>query len=125
MRSSDWSSDVCSSDLCLLQRKPKTLAITVDGELGPGVTAKDLILHVIGTIGVNGGTGHVIEYRGSTIAALSMAQRMTVRNMSIEAGARAGLIAPAAAHLEYLGLGSRCGRGRGVPLGSHAVVTPT
>src|SRR3546814_1317820 len=52
---------------CLLQRKPKTLAITVDGELGPGVTAKDLILHVIGTIGVNGGTGHVIEYRGSTI----------------------------------------------------------
>jgi len=79
---------------CLLQRKPKTLAITIDGELGPGVTAKDLILHVIGVIGVNGGTGHVIEYRGSAIRALSMDQRMTVCNMSIEAGARAGLIAP-------------------------------
>src|SRR3546814_4804930 len=86
----------------LRQRKPKTLAITVDSELGPGVTAKDLILHVIGTIGVNGGTGHVIEYRGSTIAALSMEQRMTVCNMSIEAGARAGLIAPDAVTFEYL-----------------------
>src|SRR3546814_20302165 len=70
---------------CLLQRKPKTLAITVDGELGPGVTAKDLILHVIGTIGVNGGTGHVIEYRGSTLAALSIEQRITGCNMSIAA----------------------------------------
>jgi 3-isopropylmalate/(R)-2-methylmalate dehydratase large subunit len=79
---------------CLLQRKPKTLAIEVDGELGPGVGAKDLILHVIGTIGVAGGTGHVIEYRGSAIRALSMEERMTVCNMSIEAGARAGLIAP-------------------------------
>jgi 3-isopropylmalate/(R)-2-methylmalate dehydratase large subunit len=79
---------------CLLQRKPKTLAITIDGVLHPGVTAKDLILHVIGVIGVNGGTGHVIEYRGSTIRALSMDERMTVCNMSIEAGARAGLIAP-------------------------------
>ena len=87
---------------CLLQRKPKTLAVTVDGELGPGVTAKDLILHVIGMIGVNGGTGHVIEYRGSTIDALSMEQRMTVCNMSIEAGARAGLIAPDAVTFEYL-----------------------
>ncbi|MGY0558713.1 MULTISPECIES: 3-isopropylmalate dehydratase large subunit [unclassified Lysobacter] len=79
---------------CLLQRKPRTLAITIDGELGAGVTAKDLILHVIGVIGVNGGTGYVIEYRGSTIRALSMDERMTVCNMSIEAGARAGLIAP-------------------------------
>src|SRR3546814_20901127 len=79
---------------CLLQRKPKTLAITVDGELGPGVTAKDLILHVIGTIGVNGGTGHVTEYRGSTIAALSMEQRMPACNMSIEARARPGLTPP-------------------------------
>ena len=79
---------------CLLQRKPKTLAISVDGPLGPGVTAKDLVLHIIGRIGVNGGTGHVIEYRGSTIAALSMEERMTVCNMAIEAGARAGLIAP-------------------------------
>ncbi|MEO6688574.1 MAG: aconitase family protein, partial [Dokdonella sp.] len=79
---------------CLLQRKPKTLAIHVDGELAPGVGAKDLILHIIGSIGVDGGTGHVIEYRGPTIERLSMEERMTVCNMSIEAGARAGLIAP-------------------------------
>ena len=79
---------------CLLQRKPKTLAIHVDGKLKPGVGAKDLILYVIGKIGVGGGTGQVIEYRGSAIEALSMEQRMTVCNMSIEAGARAGLIAP-------------------------------
>ena len=87
---------------CLLQRKPKTLAITIDGELGEGVTAKDLILHVIGVIGVNGGTGHVIEYRGSAIRALSMDERMTVCNMSIEAGARAGLIAPDETTFEFL-----------------------
>ena len=61
---------------------------------GPASSAKDLILHIIGTIGVNGGTGHVLEYRGSAIEALSMEERMTVCNMSIEAGARAGLIAP-------------------------------
>jgi len=79
---------------CLLQRKPKTLAIHVDGELPKGVGAKDLILHIIGTIGVDGGTGHVIEYRGAAIGKLSMEERMTVCNMSIEAGARAGLIAP-------------------------------
>jgi 3-isopropylmalate/(R)-2-methylmalate dehydratase large subunit len=79
---------------CLLQRKPKTLAIHVDGELPPGVGAKDLILHIIGHIGVDGGTGHVIEYRGAAIEKLSMEERMTVCNMSIEAGARAGLIAP-------------------------------
>ena len=78
---------------CLLQRKPKTLAIHVNGNLAHGVSAKDLILHIIGHMGVNGGTGHVIEYRGETIQALSMEQRMTVCNMSIEAGARAGLIA--------------------------------
>jgi 3-isopropylmalate/(R)-2-methylmalate dehydratase large subunit len=78
---------------CLLQRKPKSLAITVNGELAPGITAKDLILHIIGKIGVNGGTGHVIEYRGSAIEALTMEERMTVCNMSIEAGAKAGLIA--------------------------------
>jgi 3-isopropylmalate/(R)-2-methylmalate dehydratase large subunit len=79
---------------CLLQRKAKTLAIHVDGALPHGVGAKDLILHIIGEIGVDGGTGHVIEYRGSAIEALSMEERMTVCNMSIEAGARAGLIAP-------------------------------
>jgi 3-isopropylmalate/(R)-2-methylmalate dehydratase large subunit len=87
---------------CLLQRKPKAFAITVDGALRPGVTAKDLILHIIGTVGVNGGTGHVFEYRGSTIEALSMEERMTVCNMSIEAGARAGLIAPDATTFAYL-----------------------
>jgi 3-isopropylmalate/(R)-2-methylmalate dehydratase large subunit len=73
---------------CLLQRKPKSFAINVTGRLRPGVTAKDLILHIIGTIGVNGGTGHVLEYRGNVIEALSMEERMTVCNMSIEAGAR-------------------------------------
>jgi 3-isopropylmalate/(R)-2-methylmalate dehydratase large subunit len=87
---------------CLLQRKPKSFAITVNGKLQPGVTAKDLILHIIGTIGVNGGTGFVLEYRGGTIEALSMEERMTVCNMSIEAGARAGLIAPDAKTFEYL-----------------------
>ena len=79
---------------CLLQRKPKTMAITVDGVLAPGVGAKDIVLHVIGVIGVNGGTGHVIEFRGSAIEALDMEQRMTLCNMSIEAGARAGMVAP-------------------------------
>ncbi len=79
---------------CLLQRKPKTLAIRVDGALPAGVGAKDLVLHIIGQIGVDGGTGHVIEYLGPAVEALSMEERMTVCNMSIEAGARAGLIAP-------------------------------
>ena len=87
---------------CLLQRKPKTYAINVEGKLRPGVTAKDLILHIIGRIGVSGGTGHVFEYRGSTIRALSMDERMTVCNMSIEAGARAGMIAPDETTFEYL-----------------------
>jgi homoaconitase/3-isopropylmalate dehydratase large subunit len=70
------------------------LAITVDGPLAPGVGAKDVVLHIIGVIGVNGGTGHVIEFRGSTIEAMDMEQRMTLCNMSIEAGARAGMVAP-------------------------------
>ncbi|MBI4566178.1 MAG: 3-isopropylmalate dehydratase large subunit [Planctomycetes bacterium] len=87
---------------CLLQRKPKTLAIRVDGRLGPGVTAKDLILAIIAKIGVDGGTGHVIEYLGPAVRALSMEERMTVCNMSIEAGARAGLVAPDEATFEYL-----------------------
>ena len=87
---------------CLLQRKPKSFAVTVEGKLQPGVTAKDLVLHIIGTVGVNGGTGHVFEYRGSTIRALSMEERMTVCNMSIEAGARAGVIAPDATTFDYL-----------------------
>jgi len=87
---------------CLLQRKPKTLAIEVDGQLGPGVAAKDLVLAIIGRIGVNGGTGHVIEYRGAAIEALSMDERMTVCNMSIEAGARAGMVAPDEITFAYL-----------------------
>ncbi len=87
---------------CLLQRRPKTLAIHVHGKLSPGVTAKDLILAVIGKIGVAGGTGHVIEYRGEAIVALSMDERMTVCNMSIEAGARAGMIAPDETTFAYL-----------------------
>jgi len=86
----------------LLQRRPKTFAINVDGTLPTGVTAKDLILAIIGKIGVNGGTGHVIEYRGDTIAALDMEARMTICNMSIEAGARAGMIAPDETTFEYL-----------------------
>ncbi|NRB70396.1 MAG: 3-isopropylmalate dehydratase large subunit [Xanthomonadales bacterium] len=87
---------------CLLQRKPKSMRIMVDGQLGPGVSAKDLILHIINTIGVNGGTGHVIEYAGEAIEALTMEQRMTVCNMTIEAGARAGMIAPDQKTIDYL-----------------------
>ena len=87
---------------CLLQRKPRTLAINVEGQLPPGVTAKDVILAVISEIGVNGGTGHVIEYRGDAIAALDMEARMTICNMSIEAGARAGMIAPDETTFAYL-----------------------
>ena len=87
---------------CLLQRKPKTLAVNVDGTLPAGVTAKDVILAVIGKIGVDGGTGHVIEYRGNAVAALSMEERMTICNMSIEGGARAGMIAPDDTTIEYL-----------------------
>ena len=87
---------------CLLQRKAKTLQIAVNGRLGRGVTAKDVILATIGQIGVDGGTGHVIEYRGETVAAMDMDQRMTICNMSIEAGARAGMIAPDDTTFEYL-----------------------
>ncbi len=87
---------------CLLQRRPKTFGIEVQGRLQDGVTAKDLILAIIGKIGVSGGTGHVIEYRGSAIEALSMDERMTVCNMSIEAGARAGMIAPDETTYRYL-----------------------
>jgi 3-isopropylmalate/(R)-2-methylmalate dehydratase large subunit len=87
---------------CLLQRKPRTLAITVEGALAPGVGAKDLVLAIIGRIGVAGGARQVIEYRGSTIRGLSMEERMTVCNMSIEAGARAGMIAPDDTTFAYL-----------------------
>jgi 3-isopropylmalate/(R)-2-methylmalate dehydratase large subunit len=87
---------------CLLQRKPKTLAVRVDGKLKPGVAAKDIILAVCAKLGIGGATGHVIEYMGSAIRALSMEERMTVCNMSIEAGARAGMIAPDDTTFEYL-----------------------
>jgi 3-isopropylmalate/(R)-2-methylmalate dehydratase large subunit len=78
----------------LPQNRPATMAVDIEGELPAGVTAKDIVLAVIGTIGTAGGSGHVIEYRGSAIRALSMEGRMTVCNMSIEAGARAGMVAP-------------------------------
>ena len=86
----------------LPQDKPKSMAITVDGPLPPGVTAKDIILGIIARIGTAGGTGHVIEYRGSTIESLSMEGRMTICNMSIEGGARAGMIAPDDVTFAYL-----------------------
>ncbi len=86
----------------LPQTRPKTMAITVEGALPPGSTAKDLILHIIGAIGTGGGIGHAIEYRGEAIRNLSMEGRMTVCNMSIEAGAKAGMIAPDDTTFAYL-----------------------
>jgi 3-isopropylmalate/(R)-2-methylmalate dehydratase large subunit len=87
---------------CLLQSKPKTFHIVLDGKQTRGVTAKDLILFVIRSIGTDGASGHVIEYGGGTIQALTMEERMTVCNMSIEAGARAGMIAPDDSTYSYL-----------------------
>lgn len=86
----------------LLLQPSKTMEVRVEGEVGPGVTAKDIILHITGTIGAAGGTGHVIEYTGSAIRALSVEGRLTVSNMAIEGGARAGLIAPDEVTFEYL-----------------------
>jgi 3-isopropylmalate/(R)-2-methylmalate dehydratase large subunit len=86
----------------LLQRKPKSFAVNVEGRLPRGVSAKDLILSIIGKVGVSGGTGHIFEYRGSGIRALTMEERMTVCNMSIEAGARAGMIGPDEVTFDYL-----------------------
>lgn len=86
----------------LLQPRSKTMEIRVEGELPKGVTAKDVILYIIGHIGVGGATGHVIEYTGSAIRSLSMEGRMTLCNMSIEAGARAGLVAPDETTFNYL-----------------------
>jgi len=87
---------------CLVASRPKTMEVRVDGALGPGVTAKDLILALIGRIGTAGATGHVIEYTGDAVRLLSMEGRMTVCNMSIEAGARAGMIAPDETTFAYL-----------------------
>ena len=86
----------------LLQYTPKTYELRIDGELGPGVTAKDLILYLIGKLTTSGGTGYVLEYTGEVIRKLSMEERMTVCNMSIEAGARAGMIAPDQTTFDYL-----------------------
>ena len=87
---------------CLLQRKAKNLEISVDGQLKEGVTAKDVILYIISKIGTAGGSGSVIEYTGSAIRVLNMDGRMTLCNMSIEGGARAGMVAPDDTTFEYL-----------------------
>ena len=87
---------------CLIQKKMNNMLVEIDGELGVGVTAKDLILYVIGTIGTAGGTGHTIEFGGSAIRSLSIAGRMTICNMAIEAGARAGLVAVDEKTIEFL-----------------------
>src|SRR5918911_77280 len=86
----------------LPQRKPKPMEVRVDGDLPVGVTAKDIVLGIIGRIGIGGGIGHVIEYTGSAIRSLSMEGRMTVCNMSIEGGARAGLVAPDDTTFKYI-----------------------
>ena len=86
----------------LLLQPSKTMEVRVEGDVGPGVSAKDIILHITGTIGAAGGTGHVIEYTGSAIRALSIEGRLTISNMAIEGGARAGLIAPDATTFAYL-----------------------
>src|SRR5262249_28277055 len=91
----------------LRQSKPKTFGIEVTGSLRPGVTAKDVILRIIREIGAGGATGHVVEYFGDVFRAFSMAERMTVCNMSIEGGARAGLIAPDETTFEYIASGDR------------------
>ncbi|GMA65338.1 hypothetical protein GCM10025859_57780 [Alicyclobacillus fastidiosus] len=87
---------------CLWQTRPKTLRIQLEGSLAPGVTSKDVILALIAKYGVNFGTGHVIEFAGSLIGTLTMEQRMTICNMSIEAGARAGLMAPDEKTIAYV-----------------------
>src|SRR5687767_11488996 len=86
----------------LIQKPAKNMLVRVDGKTAPGVTAKDIVLAIIGKIGTAGGTGHVIEYQGEAIRALSMEGRMTVCNMTIEGGARAGLVAPDETTFEYL-----------------------
>jgi 3-isopropylmalate/(R)-2-methylmalate dehydratase large subunit len=87
---------------CLLQRQPKTFEVRVEGELAPGVSAKDVILALLAQIGIGGGTGHVFEYTGPAIRAMGMEARMTICNMSIEGGARAGMVAPDDVTIEYL-----------------------
>ena len=105
----------------LPQVKPKTMAVTVDGELPDGVTAKDVILAVIAQIGTGGGQGYIVEYRGEAIRALSMEGRMTVCNMSIEGGARAGLIAPDETTFAYLKGRPHAPTGRGLGRGRRVL----
>jgi 3-isopropylmalate/(R)-2-methylmalate dehydratase large subunit len=87
---------------CIWQKKPRSMRVTIDGTLGAGVTAKDVILAVIAKIGIGGAQGHVVEYAGAAVRALSMEARMTMCNMSIEAGARAGMVAPDDTTFRYL-----------------------
>ncbi|MCH2465859.1 MAG: aconitase family protein, partial [Gemmatimonadetes bacterium] len=87
---------------CIPQRRPKAMEIRLEGDRPPGISAKDLILAVIGEIGVSGAVGHVVEYTGAVVGSLSMEERMTICNMSIEAGARAGMISPDPTTFEYL-----------------------
>jgi 3-isopropylmalate/(R)-2-methylmalate dehydratase large subunit len=87
---------------CMLQRRPKTFAVNLEGSLPAGVAAKDIVLSIIGETGVDGGTAHAIEYRGSAISSLSMEERMTICNMAIEGGARAGMFAPDDTTYQYL-----------------------
>ncbi|MEV5709732.1 3-isopropylmalate dehydratase large subunit [Actinoallomurus sp. NPDC052274] len=108
----------------LPQRRPKMMAVTVNGELPYGVTAKDLILAIIAKIGTGGGQGHIIEYRGEAIRSLSMEGRMTVCNMSIEAGARAGMIAPDETTFAYLEGRPHAPSGLGAAGRSHGGKTP-
>jgi len=100
----------------LIQQKARNMRVTVDGQLPPGVTAKDIILAIIGEIGTAGGTGHVLEYAGEAIRSLSMEGRMTVCNMSIEGGARAGLIAPDEKTFEYVQGRPRAPRGEALEM---------
>jgi 3-isopropylmalate/(R)-2-methylmalate dehydratase large subunit len=100
------------------------MEVRVEGDLGPGVTAKDVVLHICGVIGAAGGTGHVIEYTGSAIRALSVEGRLTVSNMAIEGGARAGLIAPDEKTFAYLEGPPYAPQGRGLGRGGRLVEEP-
>ena len=106
---------------CLLQKRSKTYQVRVDGALKPGVSAKDIILALIARIGIGGGTGCVFEYCGSAIRALSMEERMTVCNMSIEAGARAGLVAPDDTTYQYVAGRQYAPKGADVGRGGRAL----
>src|SRR6202034_2810008 len=101
---------------CLVQAKPKSMIIRYEGELGFGVTAKDLILATIGQIGVDGAVGHVVEYSGPAIASLTMEGRMTICNMTIEGGGRAGMVAPDDVTFEWFERTARPGAGSGAAL---------